>query len=354
MNSKITVWVSRLTHSDAATRREAIRTIEAFGDPAALPALADVFAKDPDPALRIEAQKAAQKIYYNLHRLQIAYQYVQMEAYDEARPILEDVLKFDPNNIDAWWLSVFIAETPQRKRAALGRVLQLKPDHMLAQLLAERLDQSGANIYGDAPAKASRPILPPKKKRRIRWAYVLFSAIGLVATMFTSLLLIDNLTGGQMFAGFEERLFGEPEADGWVDATNGGLATEDLPEEQRIPITLRRNVGYGTQLGVLDIGEAHQYQFNAVRGDEIIVAINFPNNGNTAVIALELWNPSGGVIAREITDLGFNAGVLSGRALQYNVLQENTFSLVIVSRPGGPAGNYTLIISTFEEMTNTQ
>lgn len=352
MNSKITVWVSRLTHSDAATRREAIRTIEAFGDPAALPALAEVFAKDPD--LRIEAQKAAQKIYYNLHRLQIAYQYVKMEAYDEARPILEDVLKFDPDNIDAWWLSVFIAETPQRKRAALGRVLQLKPDHMPAQLLAESIDQSGANIYDSRPAKPSRPILAPKKKRRIRWAYVILSAIGLIATMSTSLLLIDNLTGGQMFAGFEERLFGEPEADGWVDATNGGLARADLPEEQRIPITARRNVGYGTQLGILDIGEAHQYQFNAVRGDEIIVAVNFPNNGTTGVIALELWNSSGGVVTREITNLGFDAGILSGRALQYNVLQEATFSLIIVSRPGGPAGNYTLIISTFEEMMESQ
>lgn len=354
MNTKIAIWLTRLADPNAATRREAIHAIEAFGDPAALSALAEVFTHDPDPTLRIEAQKAARSIYFNLHRLQIAYQYVKAGANNNARPILEDILKIDPDNIDAWWLSVFIAETPQRKRAALGQVLQIQPDHTAAQALAHTLDAHAKKMTGPLPERPI-PIIPPKKKRRIRWAYVLFSAFGVVAMMFTSLLILDNYTGGELFDDFERELLGEPKPLGYINILYGGTASEDTPEQDRLPITKRRNINFGgTQLGVLPVNEAHEFRFTARRGDEVVVVVNFPNNGNGNVEAMELWNSSGTMVARELIGMGFNAGPLTGRVMQYNVYAEGGFSVVIYSQPNGPSGNYTLLITTIDELMNNQ
>ncbi|GIK66686.1 MAG: hypothetical protein BroJett018_44800 [Chloroflexota bacterium] len=349
-HSRISIWVSRLTDANPATRREAIHSIEAFGDPAALPALADVFVKDPE--LRGEAQKTAQRIYYNQHRLQIAYQYVKAGANEEARPILEDILKVDPENIDAWWLSVFIAETPQRKRAALGRVLQIKPDHAPAQKMAQALDAQ-LKQTGPLPERHA-PIIPPKKKRRIRWPYVLLSAIGMVAMMFTSLLLLDNFTGGDLFDDFERRVLGEPEPLGYINVLRGGPASEDTPEQDRLPITKRRNIEYGsTNIGVLNHKEAHEFRFYARRRDEIVAIVSFTTNGNPDIFAVELWN-SGGMVARELMGMGFTVGPLTGRALQYTALVEGGFSLVIYSQPGGPSGNYTLMVTTIDQLMESQ
>lgn len=351
MNSRISIWVSRLTDANPATRREAIHSIEAFGDPAALPALAEVFVKDPE--LRGEAQKTAQKIYYNLHRLQIAYWYVKAGANEEARPILEDILKFDPDNIDAWWLSVFIAETPQRKRAALGRVLQIKPDHAPAQQMAQKLDEQSQKMTGALPERHIS-LVPPKKKRRIRWPYVLLSAIGTLAMMFTSLLLLDNFTGGDLFDDFERRLLGEPEPLGYINVLRGGPATEDTPEQDRLPITKRRNIEYGsTNIGVLNHEEAHEFRFYAQRRDEIVAVVSFTTNGDPNIFAVELWN-SGGMVARELMGMGFTVGPLTGRALQYTALVEGGVSLVIYSQPGGPSGNYSLMVTTIDELMESQ
>ncbi len=100
-----------------------------------------------------------------------------------------------------------------------------------------------------------------------------------------------------------------------------------------------------------DSGEAHRFTFRGRRGDELIVAVAFTNSGSDQVMALELWDSFGRLVAAEFQDEGFSlGGLLSGRVLQYNVIQEDTFSLVIVSRENGPSGNYELIVDTFANM----
>lgn len=65
----LAVWLARLRSDDPAEREASIRALELLGDPDALPALAAVFATDPDPALRLKAQTAGKAIYYAaLHR----------------------------------------------------------------------------------------------------------------------------------------------------------------------------------------------------------------------------------------------------------------------------------------------
>jgi len=62
------VWFQKLRAPDPAIRAAGIEALELLGDTEALPALAEIFATDPDPVLRGLAQKAGKTIYYNAIR----------------------------------------------------------------------------------------------------------------------------------------------------------------------------------------------------------------------------------------------------------------------------------------------
>lgn len=89
MDSRIVVWARRLQESDANVRAEAIRSLEALGDGAALPILAEVFARDENPVIRELAQWAGKSIYYNLHRRAQVVQGSSEEERRRAAEILE-------------------------------------------------------------------------------------------------------------------------------------------------------------------------------------------------------------------------------------------------------------------------
>lgn len=61
-------WLDRLRSADPAAREESIRALELLGDTDALPTLAEIFATDPEPALRAQAQAAGKAIYYGAIR----------------------------------------------------------------------------------------------------------------------------------------------------------------------------------------------------------------------------------------------------------------------------------------------
>ncbi|MBN2303415.1 MAG: HEAT repeat domain-containing protein [Anaerolineae bacterium] len=60
--------IEKLAAPDPAVREEGIRALEVLGDTGGLPALADVFATDSDPALRALAQQVGKAIYYGAVR----------------------------------------------------------------------------------------------------------------------------------------------------------------------------------------------------------------------------------------------------------------------------------------------
>jgi hypothetical protein len=62
------VWITKLKSAHPAERAGAIRALEQLGDTDALPALAELFATDPEPALRAQAQQAGKVIYYGAIR----------------------------------------------------------------------------------------------------------------------------------------------------------------------------------------------------------------------------------------------------------------------------------------------
>lgn len=58
------IWVQRLRDPARQVREEALRQLEALGDPRALGAVARVFAADPEPELRTMARQVGKAIYY--------------------------------------------------------------------------------------------------------------------------------------------------------------------------------------------------------------------------------------------------------------------------------------------------
>lgn len=278
--------------------------------------------------------------------LKNAYDLIQQGKMPEALPIVAAVVKAEPDNCDAWWLAVFVAQTPRQKRIALERVLYLNPTHGPAKILMQRMLQEA----DAAPSTPSRPARPIRKKRQIKWSYVLLSAFGLLSLFMVGLVMVDNFMGAGILDPIERLIMGEPEALGWVNRNTGAKMAAPNDPSAQIPITNARNVrGFGSQIvGILDHDEAHRINFYATRGDQLVIAAAFSNNGNTSITGMVLWDSNGQVVAREVSGEEFDLGALFGaRGLTYDVVQSGTFSLVIIANPaGGPSGNYTLIVDT--------
>lgn len=278
--------------------------------------------------------------------LKNAYDLIRQGKTTEALPIVAAVVKAEPENCDAWWLAVFVAQTPRQKRIALERVLYLNPMHSPAKILMQRMVQES----DAAPAAPPRPVRPIRKRREIKWGYVLLSAFGLLSLFMVSLVMIDNFMGAGILKPIERLIVGEPEALGWVNRNTGAKMTVPNDPSAQIPITQARTVrSFGSQIvGVLDREEAHRIDFYASRGDQLVIAAAFGKNGNTSITGMVLWDNLGQVVAYEVSGEEFDLGAIFGaRGLTYDVVQSGTFSLILIANPsGGPSGNYTLIVDT--------
>jgi hypothetical protein len=82
----------------------------------------------------------------------------------EARTLIADVIKADPNNGRAWYAYSFVAEGQERQIDALEKTLILRPDSRRAMLrlnlLMSRHDPSFQ------PTSATLPLPPPVRQRR--------------------------------------------------------------------------------------------------------------------------------------------------------------------------------------------
>ncbi|WP_119072915.1 hypothetical protein [Aggregatilinea lenta] len=83
------VWLGRLDEAqDARSRAECIRALEVLGHSGALPALAEIFATDAEPELRLLAQQAGKSIYYSAARQM----WMRNETPDDARQTAAEAL----------------------------------------------------------------------------------------------------------------------------------------------------------------------------------------------------------------------------------------------------------------------
>lgn len=282
-------------------------------------------------------------------QLQRAYHFIKEGEFDRAGRIIARTLQDDPQNVDGWWLAVFVTPDIERKRTALIKVLALQPDHTQARTLLQKLGAPSSKKKGTSEISL---VGRQAKKRQVKWFFVVMMVIGVLASLAVPFILLDNFAGGEVTDRIERLLFGEPDAIGWVNIDNGGFASAEIASDERIPIVKQARVSFGGSpiVDVLARGEAHQYLFNAKRGDELVIAVAFTQDDSAEVIALELWSQDGNQIAHEILDLPFDVPFLSGRAMTYNVIRDGAYSVVIVGRDRGPSGNYTLVLSTLDDV----
>ncbi len=279
-----------------------------------------------------------------IHPLHQAYRLIKAGDTTQARPLVADALRANRQNIDAWWLASYTAQSEAERRAALGHVLRLNPSHKPALEALRRLD-------APRPHRAESP----RPRQRFRPGMLALRVFGFACFGLVGLLLYSNFVGGGPWLAIERFLFGAPEATGYV-APGGGSALETA--ENAFPIVQEGEIsGYGEiKLAALRRGEAHRYSFNASRGDEILIGVTFTNPGDTRTTAMELWDSTGRMVASE---LNMQAqidemtggmpnpfeGLSSFRAIQYAVPRSSTYYVVLIARDGGAAGNYNLLIT---------
>lgn len=93
MPDVLEVWIKRLRDPDIEVRREAVRQLEAIGDPAALGPLATIFALDPDLEVRKLAQWAGKSIYHAIERRAAKAQEINAASLEERRTAAEILKK---------------------------------------------------------------------------------------------------------------------------------------------------------------------------------------------------------------------------------------------------------------------
>ena len=73
-----------------------------------------------------------------------------MHRPEEARVILLQLTKSDPDNATVWWDLAQVAETPRERLAALNRVLALDPNHHSAREMIAALQRAGTRPLADS------------------------------------------------------------------------------------------------------------------------------------------------------------------------------------------------------------
>jgi|GEM_PF-3925776 len=353
--------------------------------------------------------------------LKEAYRLMKAGDVDRARPFIIQSIKQQPENAHAWWLAVFIAETPAQKRQTVQKVLQLDPQHEKARRLWQK-------IGGNKPVSPSMPAPPPakvsaqkelpdqlidpfavetpqKKKKSRKRVWAIRIGIYLLLSL-GSLYLVDLFRGGTYSQRVEYTIFGEPDVDTWVAADTGGIIVRadagvgggsasttagqsgsqqtngtspntTAPNRvgntntERIPILEQSTI---TQLGEAQLdfirkNEAHTYDVNLRQGMRLAVVANFTVGGSNGVVAVELWDVNGNLIAKDSDyadlqsqfDIYFNqsgndllAQFSNVHVIALPVPSTGTYQVVVVSRDRGPAGQYTLIVADLDNFDPNQ
>jgi Tetratricopeptide repeat len=294
-------------------------------------------------------------------QLQQANALIQSGQRDQARALLESLVKTEPNNAEAWWLLAMVASTPTQMRDALQNVLRIQPDNLGAKQQLHMLDaQAGATSPADRfitpqPTKAVVPpsgsqigeslddffeplttpptasaqpgpvpgyippayVPPATKKQRSPVLYVLLGlAIALVCICGAC-----GLLAGPSFA----TIFGT--------AMSMIQAPSTLPGDATQMGTLRPNQ---TQSGSAGLLEQQVWKYNGRQGEQITVTASGPN----LEIFLGVYDPKGQLVSR--TRFG-NTG--RAQSLTATLPEDGTYSILVGSLAGA-SGSYTISVQS--------
>lgn len=266
--------------------------------------------------------------------LREAYQKLKAGDKTGACALIKPVLAANRENVDAWWLAVHAADTPEDTETALREVLRLKSDHAPARLMLDRF------LVEHPPAPP--PLKPVQRTRRgssNRWVWIPLMIIGCLGMSFSSMALISGIAGSDFLDQAVENVSGAVGIDvetgkaGQFGTVQGGNPSDPRP----IPITQVLNIESGdVQTGSLRRNEAHIWTFRAWGGQEVMVMLQFTVAGDASAV-LELRSASGHKVASGVGEK--DSGTVT---LVHTLTETGEYELVIIGRPDGPRGDYGL------------
>ncbi|MBZ0291454.1 MAG: hypothetical protein K8L99_02705 [Anaerolineae bacterium] len=90
-----------------------------------------------------------------------AFQLIEEDRLGEAEALLEDVLKDEPYNADAWWVYAHAVQDPKMAQEALQRVLETNPEYPGAAELLESLEEEYPEFQPTVTQTEVRRVTPP-------------------------------------------------------------------------------------------------------------------------------------------------------------------------------------------------
>lgn len=288
-----------------------------------------------------------------------------------ARELLRPLLVDDPT-ADTWFLAAQASPTREQAIGCLKRALALDPAHERAGRVLSRLFISApaddmlpplAAPVDNAPRTASEAALPPLKKVRSQRRRSPWTLVGLAGSLLLSLSLtyavltalgspiaaqVRAILGGEApQASDGTPVFGQPRQP--ASGVGGDDASGSAPVGSFIvrpskSVELKRQQPVSD---VLDAGFAHEYTFEAARGEEIAVGVQFLSptaqkvGANVAIIGPDGYNAESRCQRDQILTDG------SSVAFICTAHQGGMWKLQLFGRDGESTGVYVV---TYERM----
>lgn len=122
-------------------------------------------------------------------QLKQAFSYYKQGKGDRAVQIVQQVLKDDRNNVNAWWMMANILDDDDRIMKSLERVLILDPNHIKAK-------QMMARLTGEAEPTAQKPKpKPPTDSKQRKTVSALMGLAGVLFVLLLAMIPFLALTG---------------------------------------------------------------------------------------------------------------------------------------------------------------
>jgi hypothetical protein len=315
-------------------------------------------------------------------QIQQANQYIQNGQRDQARSLLESVVKTDPNNAEAWWLLAMVAASPVQMQNALENVVRIEPGRADAKEMLDKLNAqtragtasstrstpedpfaapgsapasgaatrppSGSQIgesvddlfttpaagtamgAGSAqPAYTPPPYVPPPPGTQSKRNPLLYIIVGLLIATVCICGGCFVITGGSIAA-----IFSNPTVQAIV---NTGItliqAPDRLPGDVNDQGTINANQQQSASLAVL---QPHAWKYNGKKGEQITVTAN----SSDLQLYLGVYDSSGRLLKR--TDFGQNG---HNPTLTVTLPDDSMYS-IFVGANGGSTGSYTITVKS--------
>lgn len=288
-----------------------------------------------------------------------------------ARDLLRPLLVDDPT-ADTWFLAAQASPTREQAIGCLKRALALDPAHERAGRALSRLSTSTpvddmlpplAAPVDNAPRTASEAALPPLKKVRSQRKRSPWTLVGLAGSLLLSLSLtyavltalgspiaaqVRAILGGEApQASDGTPVFGQPRqpaSGAGGDDASGSAPVGSFIVRPSKSVELKRQQPVSD---VLDAGFAHEYTFEAARGEEIAIGVQFLSptaqrvGANVAIIGPDGYNAESRCQRDQILTDG------SSVAFICTAHQGGTWKLQLFGRDGESTGVYVV---TYERM----